>query len=130
MDQKGAHYSFQDIVQFSEAHNLLRTLSEYSGSFEETLKFLVSDYHTAVPHVDISCKLWADLMTSNMRIERSDFMDIEYLSTVIPYCDFVITDDKRKNQLRKLEIDKTYSTRIYSLRETEIDALLAELEKL
>lgn len=88
-------------------------------SFEGLKKFLRSDYYKSIPNVDISSKLFAKIWTSPKKIESGDTKDIKYLSIIIPYYDYVVTDKKMKNFISDLELDTKYDTRVFCLRNFE-----------
>lgn len=124
----GATASLWEWLDFQAAFDTLLEIHSHTGSSTESKRFFVSEEYKAVPFIDIHSRLCADLMTSEANLWESDLRDLYQLSIVIPYCDFVMTDKARKNQLRRLGIDKKYRTAIYSLQ--DVDDLVLELEKL
>jgi hypothetical protein len=92
----------------------LQFWKECSGdqeNLEEFVKFFNSNFWQSMPKIDISSKLWAKITTSTTKVKSGDSMDIEQLASVIPYCNFVITDRKMKGRITNFEIDKTYHTK-------------------
>ena len=92
------------------------------------LKFLFSEDYKSIPFEEISCKLMADIITRRSPIKSGDYMDIDHLSAVIPYCKFVITDRKMKATVNRRKIDTKYKTKVYCYR--DFDVLINELGKL
>lgn len=71
----------------------------------------------------------ADLFTSKRKsIEIGDPSDISNISTLLSYCDYILTDRDQMNRLKRLELDKKYNTKVYSL--SIINELFSDLEKL
>jgi Ni,Fe-hydrogenase I large subunit len=91
------------------------------------LEFLRSNDFKQLPHIEIASYMTADLFTSKRKsIEVGDPTDISNISTLLPYCDYILTDRDQMNRIRRLGIDKKYSTKIYSL--STINDLFSELE--
>ena len=90
--------------------------------------FLVSDYTTSLPIVQISAQLFADLVTGNQPILSGDSTDVYQLSAAIPPAQFVLTDRKMENRVKRLQIDKKWGTRVFSM--STVDGLFAELAAL
>lgn len=94
----------------------------YSGKpegFEGLFQFFLSDTYKCIPSVDISAKLWAKVVTGSTEIQSGDSMDIDQLSAVIPYSNYVITDRKMKNRIIELELDKKYNTEVFCISDYE-----------
>ncbi len=84
-------------------------------------KFYFSEEFTQIPYVDIQTRIFAYLLTDRSRnnIKKGDMRDAVNMGILLPYCDFIVTDEDMKNIIQKLELDKTYKTTVFSLQETE-----------
>lgn len=120
--------TFEDYAQYSIFTDLVSMWDGLSDDPDRLMDFLISSTYKEIPYVDIGSRLLAKIITSASPIESGDSMDVEHVSTVIPYCDFVVTDRKMKNRIIHLGIDKQYNTKVFCLKET--DDLIKELEKL
>ncbi|MGG4106951.1 hypothetical protein AAXB25_23930 [Paenibacillus lautus] len=93
------------------------------------MEFLKSDHYKQLPSVYINAYMVADLFTSKRKLlEIGDPTDISNLSTLLPYCDYILTDRAQMNRIRRLELDKKYNTKVFSL--SNINELFIDLEKI
>lgn len=112
---------------------LSRLLSEWeqcggeAGDIAGLITFLASDEYKILPHVDISSMLWAKLLVNSGDVASGDSMDIYQLSTVIPFCKYVISDRKMRNILHELGVDNKYNTSIYCMHDYK--KLIEELNR-
>ncbi len=129
--ENGIDITFDDVAQssvFSEIVEMWARLSRDIRHEKNLTDFLTSAHYRAMPYLDIQSRLYADVITGVKPIQTGDSMDIEHLSTVIPYCNYVMTDLKMKNRIIRLGIDKQYNTKVYCLRDTK--ELIDDLSKL
>jgi len=92
------------------------------------IEFINSDYYKSVPAVDISARIWAHKITSRNPIESGDYMDIDQISPILPYCNFVFTDRKMKNLILNFGFDDKYKTKVYCMK--DLDELVSDFSKL
>jgi hypothetical protein len=90
--------------------------------------FFCSDYFNNLPIVRIRCQLAADLLTGGQPISSGDAMDVELLSVAVPISQYVLTDRRMTERIRRLGIDKEWGTEVYSM--SDIDVLFGKLEAL
>jgi hypothetical protein len=90
--------------------------------------FFCSPYFTELPLPYVGCRLGADLLTGPARIVPSDSMDVELLSVAIPVSHYVLTDRRMEQRIKRLGLDATWGTKVYSM--SSIEDLFSELEKL
>jgi len=57
-----------------------------------------------------------------------DSMDVELLSAAIPLCQYVLTDKKMENRIKRLGIDQKWKTKVFSM--STVEGLFAELASL
>lgn len=107
-----------DVVGFPL--NIWGDLGGQPPGLEGLLSFYSSHHYKNVPYINIASILWADLLSGRSPVVPSDLMDIDQLSTVIPYCSFVITDNKVKNRIRRHNIGSLYQTEVWSMRDYEL----------
>jgi len=55
-------------------------------------------------------------------------MDIDQISSILPYCNFVFTDRKMKNLISKFGFDEKYKTKVYCMK--DFNSIINDLNKL
>jgi len=111
--------------------DLLVAWNNYKGTPENLqgfVNFINSDYYKSIPSIDISANLWAYKMTNRNRIDTGDYMDIDQISSILPYCNFVFTDRKMKNLISNFDFDKKYKTKVYCMQ--DFNLIINDLNKL
>ncbi len=132
-------YKLENNIPLSEVESLqiARMLSKPLSLWNEEQKdglvgymeFLKSDCYKQLPSVHINAHMVADLVTSKRKLlEIGDPTDISNLSTLLPYCDYILTDRAQMNRIRRLELDKKYNTKVFSL--SNINELFIDLQKM
>lgn len=76
--------------------------------------FFLSPYFLQLPMNRVEAELGADLMTSTQEIESGDFNDMSMLSVTIPLADFVLTDGRMRDRVRRRRISEAWGTKVYS----------------
>lgn len=76
------------------------------------LGFYKSDEYTKVPSVNIGCRLLAELASGNEAINPSDVMDIHNTATLFPYASYMVVDNRVRNRIEKVKLNKDYSCKI------------------
>lgn len=61
--------------------------------------------------------MMASLMVGNRKIKHGDGMDIEHISTMLPYVDLMIVDDAMKHLINELDLANPYRSICFSLRD-------------
>jgi len=79
----------------------------------EFAHFLRSDHYRAVPRVAIRAMMIAKLMTGQRTIKRGDAMDIEHISTFLPYVNVMVVDRAMKNLVQQLGLNHRFGTMCY-----------------
>lgn len=79
-------------------------------------------------YVGVGAGFQANMAGSSRTSFPSDPMDVDLLSVALPVSDFVLTDRRMELRVKKLELDKKCSVKIYSM--SSIDDLFAALEQL
>lgn len=125
---KGLTISIEDYDQISIITELERIWGQVTDSREGLIKFLQSDCYKQIPYVDIGSKLLAKIVTSITPVVSGDSMDVDHISTVLPYSDIIVTDRKMKNRIIQLGLDKKYETKVFCL--NDIENILREIEKI
>ena len=77
--------------------------------------FYLSETFKKVPIMEIKCKVIAKVLTESSKIKKGDVMDIEQISALLPYCDYMVLDRSMKHWLSNIKLDKKYNTNIYSM---------------
>lgn len=92
---------------------------QYSGnrdSLLDVLKFYKSEEYRNIPTVNIGTRLLAELACGNEIIKPSDVMDIHHISTIMPYAEYMVVDNRMRNRVvDKLKLVEDYPCRILKL---------------
>jgi len=83
------------------------------------ISFYSSSYNTNCPYVDLSCSLTAKIMINPQPIKSGDPVDINHISTLMPFSDLFITDKPWRTFLNNKAYDKKYNTNIAFIGDTE-----------
>lgn len=113
--------SLNELSGYLRMSNLIETWQQIYGSGKEPRefgRFLASSYYKAIPSVEISAKLTAKVLTGTRRIKRGDAIDIEHISTMLPYSDMMVVDKTMKRLVLELGLDKKYSCTVCYIRDT------------
>lgn len=115
---------------------LLRTdyawvLRKHNIAVDKAEEFIDSLEFTQVPNIDIFCQLWSKSLADKARKRRveGDYNDIEFLSAYLPYCDVIATDNYMKTILQSLKFDEKYNCRLFSMKEEDLNKMVAFLEE-
>ncbi len=95
---------------------------------EAMREFFRSGHHRALPCVQVTSALLADLMTGDEPVKESDSQDVAFLSKAIPVAHYVVTDNRMRERLQAREVLERWGTQVFSMK--TIDGLVGELEKL
>lgn len=99
------------------------------ADLEGLKKFYLSEEFRNIPYIEISSKMYAKLLTDpNRAIKNSDQMDVEQMSILLPYCNYILTDAELKNRIEQFHFEKKYNVKVFSLR--NVDILINELNGL
>ena len=90
-------------------------------------QFFRSPQFRDLPAQELQANVLAKLLTSPNPIQSGDSMDVQMLSTVLPFCDLIVTDQKMKTILCDLGADRRYQVQIFALR--DYDALMQALSE-
>lgn len=90
--------------------------------------FFFSPYFLELPMNRVEAELGADLMTGAKEIESGDFNDMSMLSVTIPLAEFVLTDGRMRERVRRRGIATAWNTKVYSAK--CIDGLFRDLDAL
>lgn len=86
---------------------------------EDFFNFLQSDLFARIPYQDVYNMLISDIVVSNKIFESGDIQDIINLSSLLPYCDIVLTDRAQRNRIRRLGLDAKYHTEVFCMNDFE-----------
>jgi hypothetical protein len=90
--------------------------------------FYLSDTFKEIPIMEIKCKIIAKILTESSKVKQGDVMDIEQVSALLPYCNYMVLDRSMKHWLLNLKLDKKYNTNIFSI--SDCDNLVAALNNI
>lgn len=125
---KSGSFDFWEWMGVSGFHEYVEHWKNLGGDPKSLHSFLISSYTTSLPVIEISAQLFADLVTGNQPIMSGDSTDVEQLAVVIPLAQFVLTDKKMENRVKRLGIDQKWGTKVFSM--STVDGLFAELDAL
>ncbi|MCE9643422.1 MAG: hypothetical protein K8Q97_03875 [Candidatus Andersenbacteria bacterium] len=111
--------------------DFLPILEQYSISIEQAEEFIDSNEFTQIPNIDIFCHLWSRCLADKGRKTgvEGDYNDIQLLSTYLPYCDLLATDNYMKTMVKEFKIDQQYSCQVISMKEGELNEAIDFLEQ-
>ncbi|MBU3144600.1 hypothetical protein [Clostridium sp. CF012] len=131
MQGKGIN-SFDDMELFTQCFNPIKKWIEFGGSSssKDYLDYLKSEEFRMIPYIHISTLLTTDIFTSKKLIlPTGDIKDIENISTLLPYCDFILIDDEQRRRITRLLGEyNIYNTKCFSIK--TIDGLISKIEKI
>ena len=116
---------YEDYVVYFPAHRRAVLLEHFGGDVEKLDEFLKSDERHRIPGVDVNSKLWAKLLVGyrDRQIKQSDYMDVQIISTYLPYVDVLATDTFMATAVKELGLDTEYGTRVFAANEAGLAAL-------
>ena len=75
----------------------------------------IYDVAMQIPSYSVHIKLKCDLYNNSTGpIDRNDFIDIFFLSAVIPYCDIAVIEKKWCNVCKNLKFEQDYNVKLFS----------------
>lgn len=85
-----------------------------------------------MPKFHIYTTMWSSILTgsSSREIQEGDWVDVQAISTYLPYTDIFTTDTFMKHHMIKYSLDKKYNIKIFSPTKEDIVALCKEVEKI
>lgn len=92
----------------------------YNGKpvgLEGLFLFFNSNYFRQIPTINTACNLRARIATSSNPIKSGDSLDIDQISSVLPFFNLIITDKAMKNHICSLGLGGAYKTEILSMRD-------------
>lgn len=106
-------------------------LRKYNIAVDKAEEFIDSHEFTQIPNIDIFCQLWSKSLADKARKRgvEGDYNDIEFLSVYMPYCDVIATDNYMKTILQLLKFDEKYNCRLFSMKEDDLNGMIAFLEE-
>lgn len=101
-------------------YNIGKVAWLFKDDIEKIKKFVASKYFE-IPKYKIYSQMWAYLLIkyNKRKIKESDLMDIDIISTYLPYVDVLATDTFMGLAIRELKLDEEYSTKIFLAKEDE-----------
>ncbi len=104
--------AFWGAVNLSGILNYWNSLDSKKHGIKGLLSFYKSEYYSSLPFPDLTCSLFAKIMTDPQPIRSGDPMDIKHISTLMPFSDLFITDNAWSKFLNKKKYDQKYRTDI------------------
>ena len=124
-----ADNEFRSHLEISRLLGLWNLHEGAVGDLAGLMKFLSSPHYAAAPAIDISAALIARLITGNKSINHGDAMDVDHISSILPYVNLMIVDKRMRNLVRQLSLDIKYNTLVCFTGDTdEIDNFFIQTE--
>ena len=95
---------------------------------EGRLRYFLSPQHAAIPANRIRSILWADIVTGNEKVRRSDPGDVDLLPHALAVSNFVLTDIPACRRILRRGLDSELNVKVFSTR--ELPELIGILESL
>lgn len=102
-------------------------------SLKELIKLkniLINQGFSRFPSLDTRFKLFSLISVNNKKTMPNDFIDLMRISTGFSISDIFLTDKQRKNEIIELKFPEKYNTRVYSGTKSDLDLIIADLEKI
>ncbi|MBN1384170.1 MAG: hypothetical protein JW983_04720 [Elusimicrobia bacterium] len=107
-------------INLNEQLVLWESLTGKAMDYKGLIGFYKSVHHKSMPFSNISCNLYACIMTAKQPIRSGDVMDIKHASTFLPFSNMYITDRAISAFLKKRGFDKLYNTTVCYLGDTSV----------
>ena len=103
----------------------------FNDNKEKISEFIMSDIFNKIPYINIEAKLMASLLTQfrNRTIKGSDRIDIDIISTYLPYVDVLATDSFIADRITELGIASDYNIDLFDARTNKLKLFINYLEK-
>jgi hypothetical protein len=94
----------------------------FSKNLQKIIEFVESDHFSEIPIIDISCRMWAKILThnTNRTIKTGDATDIDIVSAYLPYVDVLATDTFVANTIKGLGYDSKYKTTVFGAKKEDL----------
>ena len=115
----------QNKIDFGLLENYIRwlkywyNLSGTTNNTERFIRFLYSDYIKLMPIHRIEANLTAKILTRKAPIKSGDAMDIDHISSILPYADYLFTDKSMKHLIKALKLDSLFECTVFYLGDAE-----------
>ena len=127
-DEEDNFNSFWGTVNLSDKLRYWNSLNSKNHSNKGLLSFYKSKYYSSLPYVHLTCSLFAKIMTDPQPIRSGDPMDIQHISTLMPFSDLFITDKAWSVFLKQKNYNHKYRTKVcYIGNMDEIERFFANL---
>lgn len=108
--------SYRNICRLANRWELL---GGKPPGLEGLIIFLRSPCYASAPCVEISAMLMASLMVGQTPIQHGDSMDVDHISSMLPYVDLLLVDKSMKNRVHALGLDVKYGTLVCYIGDSE-----------
>lgn len=84
------------------------------GDTTEYINFIKSDYFKYIPWQYIAIHILANFFSkkSEKPMGNGEWKDIEYISSYLPYCNYMLIDYKQFNVLKNHKLDERFKTEV------------------
>jgi len=130
---RGERLTQNEMWSLLDIGRLIRTWNRLGGKPKGPkglLRFLNSPYYQIAPSCDISSILTAKLMVGEKKICPGDAMDVEHISSMLPYANLMVVDEAMKRIVQGLDLDTKYKTTVCYIGDSkEIEDFFEVVEK-
>jgi hypothetical protein len=93
--------------------------------------FIRSDDFFELPYPYLATRLIADILSDKRRkFARGDYIDIQSVARVLPYCGMVVVDSNMAERVRRLGLDKRFKVAVFSAGTEDLHQAAAWLDGL
>lgn len=108
------------MINLNRQLRMWANLTGKSNNYEGLISFYRSDYYRSMPYTNLKCNLTAEAMINKQPIRSGDMMDVDHISTLMPYSNIFITDKAMSAFLKKRRLDKLYNTTVCYIGDSEV----------
>ncbi|MEK7528933.1 MAG: hypothetical protein AAB592_04145 [Patescibacteria group bacterium] len=88
-------------------------------ALKETYDFLESAPFKTMPFNKLNNTLWGDIYAGGETLKPSDYWDVKHISSILPFCNIVFTENRMRLRLNKYRLGEEYKTEVYSMQNIE-----------
>ncbi len=118
------HWIDQIIFQLTNTHRITKK------EIELLIKELKHGGFNNIPTLNIRTSLSSINAVCHKKENPNDHIDFARISSGLPISNILLTDAKRKNEIKELSLDKEYDVKVFSGIKDDLDGLIVELEKI
>jgi len=96
-------------------HAALRTVGLSDPEYKKCAEFIHSEHFLLTPHNVVGTALYTEIIMSERKIEITDPRDVDALSLVLPYSEFVLADSAMRAYIHQSGLNEMFNVHVYAL---------------